>query len=573
MAAEIKREYKLIVTEEQCGKAKTKLLKERKASHEAHFARIWDYQAEILQSNKVSVMEIETTPGPTIGSKQRFYRLYICFKAQRDAWKNSCRPIIGLDGAFLKWDIKGHLFAAVCRDADNRIVPIAWAVVEIENDTNWDWFVSHLSASLDLGDGGKVTILSDKQKGLVKAVKIVLQQAKHRMCARHVIDNWKKDGNDLELKRLFWKIARSYTMGDYEENTQALNRYSPGAWVSLQKTNPPGWSRAFFRVGSCCNDNLNNLSESFNRTICLARKKPLLDLLEDIRRQCMVRNAKRKIITNRAKTRFTPKAHEEIEKMSKGGMDCIRYMSTDTLHEVSHDNVSYRVDFSDHTCGCRKWQMTGIPCIHAACVITAKKQKVDDYVSKFYTTKMWIETYQTGLESVQGMKLWPRTGRLPVLPPPWRNRPRGRPPNYARRKGVNETASSSSNKTKLSRMKRIIMCSNCNEEGHNKVSCSNPRVESQPKRPRGHPRLNQEGASQGQGLDSQEQGQGSQGQWQGQWQGQGSQGQWQGQWQGQSSHEQGAQEQRQWQGSQGQWQGSQVEEQGSQGSGWRRWFF
>lgn len=99
----------------------------------------------------------------TVGSKQRFYRLYVCFSSQPETWEQSCRPIIGLDGAFLKWDIKGHLLAAVGRDGDNRIVPIARAVVEIENDTNWDWFVRHLSADLGLNDGRRnIAIISDK---------------------------------------------------------------------------------------------------------------------------------------------------------------------------------------------------------------------------------------------------------------------------------------------------------------------------------------------------------------------------------------------------------------------------
>ena len=45
MADEIKGKFNLIVTEEQCAKAKSKLYRERKASHETHFSRIWDYQA------------------------------------------------------------------------------------------------------------------------------------------------------------------------------------------------------------------------------------------------------------------------------------------------------------------------------------------------------------------------------------------------------------------------------------------------------------------------------------------------------------------------------------------------
>lgn len=162
--AEIQREYYLEAKENSCIKAKTKVMKERRKTHEAHFDRIWDYQAEVFKKNEGSTFDIETIPGPTIGSKQRFYRLYICFHGQKESWKKTCRPVIGLDGAFLKWDIKGQLLAAVGRDGDNRIVPIAWAVVEVENDTNWDWFVKHLTADLDLGYGKDYVITSDKQK-------------------------------------------------------------------------------------------------------------------------------------------------------------------------------------------------------------------------------------------------------------------------------------------------------------------------------------------------------------------------------------------------------------------------
>ncbi|XP_020865929.1 uncharacterized protein LOC110224279 isoform X2 [Arabidopsis lyrata subsp. lyrata] len=100
---------------------------------------------------------------------------------------------------------------------------------------------------------------------------------------------------------------------------------------------------------------------------------------------------------------------------------------------------------------------------------------------------MWRETYRDGIRPVQGMPLWPRTNRLPVLPPPWRRGNRGRPNNHARRKGRNETASSS-NKNKMSRAKRIMTCSNCLQEGHNRQGCKNATVLNPLPRPRGRPR-------------------------------------------------------------------------------------
>ncbi|XP_024011136.1 uncharacterized protein LOC112086444 [Eutrema salsugineum] len=346
-------------------------------------------------------MEIQTIPGPRPGSKQRFDRIYVCFEAQRVAWKTHCRPIIGLDGAFLKWDIKGQLIAAVGRDGDNRIVPIAWAVVEIENDTNWEWFVNHLKQDLGLLDGRDITIISDKHRSLVRAVHIELPEAEHRMCARHILGNWKRETHDIELERLFWKIPRSYTNGDYLDNLKALENYNKVAYDSLLRTNPPTWSRAFFKVGSCCNDNLNNLNESFNRTIREARRKPLLDLLEDIRRQCMVPTARRFIMANRLRTRFTKSAHAEIELSIDKSRDCKRYMSTNDVHEVDYHGCGYRVDMNKKTCGCGKWELVGIPCIHAAFVIITKKQKVDDYVSEYFTTLKWRQTYAKNIEPVE----------------------------------------------------------------------------------------------------------------------------------------------------------------------------
>jgi len=36
------------------------------------------------------------------------------------------------------------------------------------------------------------------------------------------MDNWKRNSHDMELQRMFWKIARSYTEGEYAANMEAL---------------------------------------------------------------------------------------------------------------------------------------------------------------------------------------------------------------------------------------------------------------------------------------------------------------------------------------------------------------
>lgn len=95
---------------------------------------------------------------------QIFQRMYICLKACKESFK-SCRRIICLDGCFLKGVYKGELLTAVGRDPNEQMLPIAYAVVEVENKDSWTWFLQLLIE--DLG-GSEVcrgcTWMSDQQK-------------------------------------------------------------------------------------------------------------------------------------------------------------------------------------------------------------------------------------------------------------------------------------------------------------------------------------------------------------------------------------------------------------------------
>src|SRR5579859_2962169 len=55
-----------------------------------------------------------------------------------------CHPVLGLDGTHLKAKYTGVLLGATSVDANNRLFPLAYAVVDAENDKNWGWFVKLL---------------------------------------------------------------------------------------------------------------------------------------------------------------------------------------------------------------------------------------------------------------------------------------------------------------------------------------------------------------------------------------------------------------------------------------------
>ncbi|MBA0704831.1 hypothetical protein Golax_017062 [Gossypium laxum] len=65
-------------------------------------------------------------------SLPHFKRYYLCFDALKRGRKAGCRPLIGLDGCFLKGSFKSKCLIAVGRDTNNQIFPIALSVVEVE---------------------------------------------------------------------------------------------------------------------------------------------------------------------------------------------------------------------------------------------------------------------------------------------------------------------------------------------------------------------------------------------------------------------------------------------------------
>ncbi|WVZ00607.1 hypothetical protein V8G54_026676 [Vigna mungo] len=130
-------------------------------SFHEQYRRLYDYGHELLKTNPGSTVQIKVD---NIIGEVIFQRFYACLKACKDSFV-SCRPIVGLDGCFLKTKYGGELLTAVGRDGNEQMLPIAYAVVEVENKESWTWFLELLIEDL----GGKdvcagITFISDQQK-------------------------------------------------------------------------------------------------------------------------------------------------------------------------------------------------------------------------------------------------------------------------------------------------------------------------------------------------------------------------------------------------------------------------
>ena len=131
-------------------------------SHKEQYKKIWDY-CETLKETNVGITTLLDVERPYLDVTATFQRLYICLAATRTGFKDGCRPLIGLDGCFLKGSYKGYLLSVISRDANDNMYPICVAIMEFECKASWSWFLFTL-----LKDIGKViggwTFISDRQK-------------------------------------------------------------------------------------------------------------------------------------------------------------------------------------------------------------------------------------------------------------------------------------------------------------------------------------------------------------------------------------------------------------------------
>jgi hypothetical protein len=89
---------------------------------------------------KNPVMHFEYVPKPEVmGSegKQYFLRAFWTFGQCVEAFKHCC-DVFSIDSTFFTGKYECIMLIAIGIDADRQLVPLAFAIMEKENNDNWD---------------------------------------------------------------------------------------------------------------------------------------------------------------------------------------------------------------------------------------------------------------------------------------------------------------------------------------------------------------------------------------------------------------------------------------------------
>ena len=209
---------------------------------------------------------------------------------------------------------------------------------------------------------------------------------------------------------------------------------------------------------------VNNLSEVFNKWVLDVRAKPIRTMVDGIRTKLMV-----KFNTNRTKTQtvrweICPTYAEKLEEAKKWSRNCQSLMAGPNLYQVTSEERTYAVNLAHRTCGCKKWDMTAVPCNHVVSAIHKAKLQPEDFVHDFFKKPMYLAAYSPIIYPVPGPDMWPRTDSLDIEAPVFKEH-KGRA-QTKRRKGQFEKPAPKD----TSRMASIT-CSDCKKVGHRYTNC------------------------------------------------------------------------------------------------------
>jgi hypothetical protein len=341
------------------------------------------------------------------------------------------------------------------------------AVVSIENEDNWIFFLKFLTQHLQCQPS---FIISDRDKGLVPTVKSLSPQLHHFFCFRHLMENFNRKFKSKEMKNAAWVLARAYPQAKFILHEKKLRGMNIAAVEWLLSIGKEKWSLCYSpcsRYGMLT----SNSVESINSALRGIRKLPILDCLLSIERYVGTKWA-----SSMAKTvkwnALTQTAYSRVEKALGGevNMQVASFSNTSFLVTAytNHGDVpveyAVQLDNDIALCSCGYQKDTKSPCDHSIVCMRVSNQlgNVHRYFHMTWQKATYIEAYSLS-DDIQWVPPVIKNALMSEMcVAPSIKKKRGRPKGKKCRESQYATLQLSTKPMKAHK------CSVCGAAGHNK---------------------------------------------------------------------------------------------------------
>ncbi|XP_027348091.1 uncharacterized protein LOC113859546 [Abrus precatorius] len=404
-----------------------------------------------------------------------FERVFWSFKQCHEAFK-FCKPLLQVDGTFLYGKYCHTLLIATTQDGNNCVLPIAFAIVEGETLSAWEWLLALIR--LHVTDKSGICLISDRHqsiKGAVSNPHIGWQppNAYHVYCIRHIASNFNHRFKNIALKKDLIKLGYTPSKVIFEQKLSRFRNESEDIQRWIDCISKEKWALCYDDDGRRYGHMTTNLSEAVNKVFKGARNIPITALV--------------KATYGRLVEYFVKRGEEAISDLQNGNIFCRTVMlqiqknqQEASSHQVRRYDVhrktfevkeafnpitqrgghKWTVILDRRYCECGRFQSYRYPCSHVIAACIAVSLNFWQYVDPVYSIEYVVNAYSPQWRPLGNECNIHTNSEWKLVPDIERARAKRRPKSTRIRNEIDWVESQTRQR-----------CSRCNEVGHNRRHC------------------------------------------------------------------------------------------------------
>ncbi|XP_010456817.1 PREDICTED: uncharacterized protein LOC104738322 [Camelina sativa] len=344
----------------KCWRAKGKALEGIFGSDDESYEDLPCYVHVLKEANPGTVTDIKTEVMED--ERERFLYKFLAFGASIEGFKK-LRRVLVVGGTHLNGKYNGVLLTASGQDVNFQVFPLAFAVVDSENDDAWTWFFEKLERII--ADSKSLTIISYRNSSIYTTKKRVFPMAHHGACIVHLARNFNAKFHNKVLAQLVTNAAFANKVTGYQDIYRQIKAKNANCVAYLDKIGAAHWSRAYFQ-GNRYNLMTSNIAESLNNVVGKARSCHIFELLKYIHAMLSRWFSARRKISGKQRGLTTPEVDKQMQKNVVG----VKGSKVGTISSWSYEvvgllNGRHHVLLDMKQCSCKLYDRLKIPCGHA----------------------------------------------------------------------------------------------------------------------------------------------------------------------------------------------------------------
>ncbi|KAL0551962.1 hypothetical protein IC582_011055 [Cucumis melo] len=394
---DMRQDYGINMSYEKAWRARENAYERVRGSPEESYNLLRRYGEALKFTNPGTIFHMELVD-------DRFFKyLFMAVGACVRGFLNCIRPVIVMDGTFLKNKYRGQLIVVVCLDGNNQIYPLAFGVVDRETDDSIQWFLEKLKGAI--GELPNLGFVTDRKTYFSKGISSVFPSAFHDLCIQHLSQNLHDKYKNDTVATLFYNASRTYRKSTFVEVWRYLLAFPSGSGKYLNDVGIARWSRVH-----CPERRYNmmttNIAESMNSILKEPRDLPIASFLKNVRALLQRRFWERREEGIKVTSTLTKWAELVIQKKQEGALtmkvnpiDCYQFH----VKDLDKEEV---VNLQTKECTCKEFQAEQLPCSHAIAAARDRNINVYSLCANYYTNECLLAAYAEAVYPVGNQSDW-----------------------------------------------------------------------------------------------------------------------------------------------------------------------